>query len=276
MVIIRRSTYYHLEVYMKKLMAMAAAFAVGCSLFAIDAVTVMTQAHDVAKPGFTMSKVKMDLIEKNGTLQESRVVTEYGRDKDGLSSIVMIFNSPASVKDTRFLMLENGAGKDDDKFIYLPSLKSTRRIAASEGSKSFMGTDASYDDLSTREVDEDTHEMISEKEEKNGYTCWVVKSTPKDEKGSQYLYRINYVDQATNYPVYSEMYDKKGKLWKTLTLEKLEKRTGESGNTYDIPIQEYMKNVQTGHSTRLTITQLKLDSPIPDRVFTSSFLNTGK
>lgn len=261
---------------MKKLMAMAAAFAVECSLFAIDAVTVMTQAHDVAKPGFTMSKVKMDLIEKNGTLQESRVVTEYGRDKDGLSSIVMIFNSPASVKDTRFLMLENGAGKDDDKFIYLPSLKSTRRIAASEGSKSFMGTDASYDDLSTREVDEDTHEMISEKEEKNGYTCWVVKSTPKDEKGSQYLYRINYVDQATNYPVYSEMYDKKGKLWKTLTLEKLEKRTGETGNTYDIPIQEYMKNVQTGHSTRLTITQLKLDSPIPDRVFTSSFLNTGK
>ena len=261
---------------MKKIVAFAAALVAGCSAFAIDAVTVMTQAHDVEKPAFTMSKVKMDLIEKNGVLQESRVVTEYGREKDDLSSIVMIFNSPASVKDTRFLMLENGPGKDDDKFIYLPSLKTTRRIAASEGSKSFMGTDASYDDLSTREVDEDEHEMISEKEEKNGYTCWVVKSTPKDPKSSQYQYRINYIDQETNYPVYTEMYDKKGKLWKTLTLEKLEKRSGETGKTYDMPIQEYMRNVQTGHSTRLTIVQLKLDSEIPDRVFTSSFLNTGK
>ena len=253
---------------MKKIVAFAVALVAGCSAFAIDAVTVMTQAHDVEKPAFTMSKVKMDLIEKNGVLQESRVVTEYGREKDDLSSIVMIFNSPASVKDTRFLMLENGPGKDDDKFIYLPSLKTTRRIAASEGSKSFMGTDASYDDLSTREVDEDEHEMISEKEEKNGYTCWVVKSTPKDPKSSQYQYRINYIDQETNYPVYTEMYDKKGKLWKTLTLEKLEKRSGETGKIYDMPIQEYMKNVQTGHSTRITIVQLKLDSEIPDRVFT--------
>ena len=72
------------------------------------------------------------------------------------------------------------------------------------------------------------------------------------------------------------MYDKKGKLLKTLTLEKLEKKTGETGKTYDIPMQEYMKNVQTGHSTRLIIQQLKLDSPVPASVFTQNFLNTGK
>lgn len=261
---------------MKKTLALIVAFAVGSFAFAIDGVTVMTNAHNVEKPSFTMSRVKMDLYEKSGALQESRVVTEYGRDQNDLTSIVMIFNSPASVKDTRFLQVENGVGKDDDKFIFLPSLKSTRRVASSEGSKSFMGTDASYDDMSSREVEKDNHELISEKEDKNGFSCWVVKSTPKDEKDSQYSYRINYVDQKTNYPVYVEMYDKKGKLLKVLTLEKLEKRTGETGKEYDIPIQEYLKNVQTGHSTRLTILQLKLDSNIPDRIFTSNFLNTGK
>ena len=72
------------------------------------------------------------------------------------------------------------------------------------------------------------------------------------------------------------MYDKKGKLLKTLTLEKLEKKTGETGKVYDIPTQEYMKNVQTGHSTRLIILQLKLDSAVPESVFTQNFLNTGK
>lgn len=245
------------------------------SLFAIDAVTVMQNAHDVAKPEYTISRVQMDLIGKDGKTEESRIITEYGRDQNDLSSIVIIFNTPASVKDTRFLQMEN-KDKDDDKFIFLPSLKNTRRIASSEGSKAFMGTDASYDDMSTREVDEDIHEMISEKEEKNGYTCWVIKSTPKDEKSSQYSYRKNWIDYETNYPVYTEMYDKKGKLLKTLTLEKLEKKTGETGKEYNIPMQEHMVNVQSGHSTRLMILQLKLDSKVPASVFTQNFLNTGK
>lgn len=245
------------------------------SLFALDARGVMQQAHDVKKPSYTKAAVQMDLIDKNGKIEESRVVTEFGKDVNDLSSIVMIFNSPASVKDTRFLQVEN-KGADDDKFIYLPTLKSTRRIASSEGSKAFMGTDASYDDMSTREVDDDTHEFVNEKEEKNGYTCWVVKSTPKDAKSSQYSYRINWVDQNTNYPVYTEMYDKKGKLLKVLTLEKLEKMTGATGVSYDIPMQEYMKNVQTGHSTRLIIRKLELDNAVPDRFFTQNFLNTGK
>lgn len=265
------------ELSIKVLLPLIIAIVVS-TLYAIDATTVMQQAHDVKKPMYTISNVKMDLIEKSGNLQESRAVREYGRDINDLSSIVMIFMSPASVKDTRFLQVENGKGKDDDKYIYLPSLKSTRRIAASEGTKSFMGTDASYDDMSSRDVEEDTHEFVSgeEAQEKNGYKCWVVKSTPKDPKSSQYQYRINYIDQETNYPIYTEMYDKKGKLLKTLTMEKLEKRTGETGITYDMPIQEYMVNVQTGHSTRLTILKLKLDSQVDDRYFTSNFLNTGR
>lgn len=263
---------------MKKIVVLGLVALMANVVFAIDAVEVMTKAHDVEKPAFTMAGVKMDLIEKNGSIQESRSVMEYGREKDDLTSIVMIFNSPASVKDTRFLQAENGKGKDDDKFLYLPSLKSTRRIAASEGTKSFMGTDATYDDMSTREVDEDNHEFVNgaDLQEKNGYNCYVIKSTPKDPKSSQYQYRISYIDEKTSYPIYVEMFDKKGKLLKTLTLEKLEKRTGETGKTYDIPIQEYMKNVQSGHSTRLTIMKLQLDKPIPDRIFTSNFLNTGK
>lgn len=258
-----------------KTACVAASMFAAASAFALDARGVMQQAHDVKKPTYTKSAVQMDLMDKTGKVEESRVITEFGKDINDLASIVMIFNSPASVKDTRFLQVQN-KNADDDKWIYLPTLKSTRRIAASEGTKAFMGTDASYDDMSSREVDEDTHEFVNEKEEKNGYTCWVVKSTPKDPKSSQYMYRINWVDQNTNYPIYSEMYDKKGKLLKTLTLEALEKKTGETGVVYDIPMQEYMKNVQTGHSTRLIIRKLVLDQKIEDRYFTSSFLNTGK
>ena len=120
---------------------------------------IMRIVRDFKKPDFTTSNVIMTLTDKNGK-KEIRAVREYGRDKDGQTSVVMMFLSPASVKDTRFLQIEK-ENADDDKFIYLPSLKSTRRVNASEGSKSFMGTDATYDDLSTREFEEDYHEYIT-------------------------------------------------------------------------------------------------------------------
>lgn len=236
--------------------------------FAIDGRTVMQQVDDVKKPGYSHTLVKMDLIESNGTT-ESRVVEEWGKNENDLSSVVMVFRSPASVKDTRFLQIEN-KGRDDDKWIYLPALRNTRRIASSEGSKSFMGTDATYDDMSSREVDEDTHELLEEKTV-NGYDCYVVKSTPVDPDGSQYQYRISSVDKKTMVPVFVQMFDKKGKLVKELTVEKIQNING-----YDIPMANYLKNVQTGHSTRMVITNIEVDKPVPDKVFTQNFLNTGR
>ena len=237
--------------------------------FALDGKTVMQNSKDVKEPKFTHALVQMDLIEKDGTT-ESRVVEEYGRNVDGLSDMVMVFISPASVKNTRFLQKQN-KDRADDKWIYLPALRTTRRVASSEGSKSFMGTDATYDDMSTREIDEDTHELLAESEEKNGYTCAKVKSTPVDSSSSQYKYRISWVDKKTWIPVYAEMYDKKDNLVKTLQVKEITETKG-----YLIPSDDVLTNVSTGHSTRIKMTKLEIDNPIPAKVFTSNFLNTGK
>ena len=67
------------------------------------------------------------------------------------------------------------------------------------------------------------------------------------------------------------MYDKKGALLKVLEIEKLEKQ-----GAYWIPMQGKMTNVQTNHTTRITILKLELDKPINDKMFTQNFLNTGK
>lgn len=259
---------------MKKLISTFLALTAAASLFALDGREIVKKALDVKDPAFTQSAVQMDLIEKNGA-KETRLVREYGRSKNNIKAVVMIFLSPASVKDTRFLLQENEGNAPDDKFIFLPDLRSTRRVSTAEGSKSFMGTDASYDDLSTRDIDVDTHELLRE-EEKNGFNCYVVKSKAKNPQDSQYGYRIQWIDKATWVPVYAELYDKKDKLLKVLTVEKLEKINGATGETYNIPMINSMKNVQTGHETRLTIQKIVLDKSLPDRVFTQNFLNTGK
>ncbi|QTQ16023.1 outer membrane lipoprotein-sorting protein [Treponema parvum] len=238
---------------------------------AADATDIMRQVYDRKKPNFTKAALQMTLTDKNGT-KETRNVGEYGRCRDNLTDMVMIFFSPAAVKDTRFLQKEN-KNADDDKWIYLPALRSTRRVASSEGDKSFVGTDFTYDDMSTREVEEDTHELLKESETKNGFDCYVVKSVPLD-KNNQYLYRISWVDKKTMIPVYIEMYDKKEKLQKINTIKSIEERTGDK--TYNIPMEMQMDNVQTGHSTTLKILNIEVDKPLAEGYFSPNFLNTGR
>ncbi|MBO8449881.1 MAG: outer membrane lipoprotein-sorting protein [Spirochaetes bacterium] len=257
-----------MRLFVKNAAALGFLLAAGVSVFALDGRTVMQQADDVKKPDYSHTLVKMDLIEKNGQV-ETRVVEQWGMRKNGLNSVVMIFRSPASVKNTRFLQIEN-EGRADDKWIYLPALRNTRRIAASEGDKSFMGTDATYDDMSSREVDDDRHELLEEKSI-NGFACYVVRSEPVDPDSSQYQYRVSYIDKATMVPVFVQMYDKQGGLVKELTVERLQNVNG-----YDTPVETLLENVQTGHATRMVITNIEVDKPVPDKVFTQNFLNTGR
>ncbi len=259
----------------KKISTLALAIVMGACAYAIDGTQIMTKVYDRQKPDFTKAAVQLTLS-KNGKVEETRNVGEYGRCKNNLSDIVMIFLSPASVKDTRFLAKENN-GKDDDKWIYLPSLKSTRRVAASDGSKAFVGTDFSYDDMSSREVADDTHELLKESEDKGNFKdLYVVKSTPKDPKSSQYSYRISYVTKDAWIPIYIEMYDKKGKLLKVNEIKSIKKMPGTNNRVYNVPMENVMTNVQTGHATILKMVNITVDQTLPERYFTTDFLNTGK
>ncbi len=259
----------------KKLTAAALALFMSAGAFAIDGTEIMTKVYDRQKPHCSKAAVQVTLS-KNGKVEETRNVGEYGRCKDGLSDVVMVFLSPASVKDTRFLQKENN-GKDDDKWIYLPSLKSTRRVAASDGTKAFVGTDFSYDDMSTREVGDDTHELLKESEDKGNFKdLYVVKSTPKDPKSSQYSYRISYITKDAWIPTYIEMYDKKGKLLKVNEIKAIKKMPGNKNRVYNVPMENVMTNVQTGHMTTMKMVNIEVDKPVPDRNFTTDFLSTGK
>ena len=175
---------------------------------------IIQKVLDVEDPSFSQTAVIMTLTEKNGAT-DVRQVKEYGRSQNGLKAVVMDFVGPGTskVKGTRFLLQENGNGKDDDKFIYMPDLKSTRRVSTADGSKAFVGTDASYDDLSTRDIDQDEHTYVGEETKTvagRTYTnCWVVSSISKNANDTQYGEKKQLIDQETLIPVYAELYDKK-------------------------------------------------------------------
>ena len=256
--------------YSKKITILTALLIlISASAFCLTGTEIAQNAHDRDTGDTAHALLQMDLIDKDGSINSRLVETWRMEDENDLDKLVMVFHKPASVKDTRFLVVEN-EGRDDDKWIYLPALKKVRRIDSSEGGNSFMGTDFTYDDMETRKVEEDSHDLLKE-EKKGNYSCYIVEAVSLDPDNSQYSKRISWIDRETWVPVKMELYDKKGQLEKVMTADRIEKVQG-----YWSIITTTMKNVQTGHSTVLSMKKLVYDETLNPALFTTKFLKSGR
>ena len=158
------------------------------AVFAEDGVSIIQKSLDVKRPRFTHSALKMTVVNSAGEKDE-RMIEEWAKDPgDKTGAAVIVFRQPSSVKDTRFLQIVN-KDRPNDKWIYLPALRTVRRIAGTDGSKSFLDTDADYDDLETRKIDQDTHTLAGG-ETVADYECWKVESVPVDAKSGKYSKKI--------------------------------------------------------------------------------------
>jgi len=234
------------------------------------ALSIVEKSRNRIKADTVSTRSKMILTAKNGTVTE-RTLDQYSKkDTRGNNRAVIVFQDPALVKGTRFLTIEN-PGRDNDQWIFLPSLGKVRRIAASEGSGSFMGTDFSYDDISSadRNADLDNHKILRE-EKFRERDCYVIESIPKD-SNYQYSKMIQWIDKG-NYVTYKiELYDKRGNQVKLLEILELRDVQGRLA-----PMITKMTTLAAGTSTSLNVGILKYDDPIPDGVFTTNFLETGR
>ncbi|WP_191017887.1 outer membrane lipoprotein-sorting protein [Treponema zioleckii] len=273
----------------KLLAPMAFALTISSYAFADEAYDVMKKFSTLKAPDYSESQMNLDVIEKSGKV-DHQVMMQYGNRKNGLINTVFEFVTSKESKGTRVLQMEKTA-KDDDRWIYMPSLRQTRRIPSSERSKSFVGCEFTYNDMSIRHVDDDTHEMVNANESitingnTNGakygtatYNCWKIKSTPVKKSTVEYSYRYSWIDKNTYLPVKMEYYDKKdtSKLYKTFIIEKVETVTGATGIKYPLRRSCLITNEITGRKTRVSVTNIKWDKKIPDSYFTQNWLTTGK
>lgn len=221
----------------------------------------------------------MDLIDADGDVRPRvlEVWSQKADQKQDLDDIIMVFYEPASIKDTRFLQKEN-EGEDDDQWIYLPDLGRVRRISGAQGGDSFMGTDFSYDDLKSREIDDFEYEILKE-EEYNGYQTYVVEAVPKDPAEEQYAKTISWITKKHYIPVKVEMYDKKTReLYKEMRITSEIKKIDGIWTVFST----LMKDLESGHQTRLYIKErngrylLDYNIKINDQRFSQQFLKTGR
>ena len=235
-----------------------------------SALSIVEKSRNRINADTISTRSKMIVTAKNGSISE-RTIDQYSKkDSRGNNRSVIVFQDPASVRGSRFLTMEN-PGKDNDQWIFLPSLGKVRRIAASEGSGSFMGTDFSYDDISSadRNADLDNHVILRE-EKYNEKECYVIESIPRD-SGYQYSKMILWIDKLNFVTHKIELYDRRGNLVKLLEIVELRDVQGRLA-----PWVTKLSTIAAGTSTSLNVGILKYDDPIPEGVFTVNFLETGR
>jgi outer membrane lipoprotein-sorting protein len=151
------------------------------SAAAITADEIAKQVDERDDGDKSVSTMEMILIDKQGN-KRVRKMKKYAMDKGDDSQSIIFFLSPSDVRNTAFLTYDyDDSSKDDDQWLYLPALKKTKRIASSDKSSSFMGSDFSYADMTSRDINDYNYRIAKESSVRD-HKVWVMESVPKTKK----------------------------------------------------------------------------------------------
>ncbi len=212
------------------------------------------------------ARVMMKLISKGGqerTRELTMLRKNYG-PAGGDQKYLIYFFQPADVKDMTFMVYKY-PGRDADRWLFIPALNMVRRIAAKDKYSSFVGSDFTYEDVSGRDLTEDTHAIVKE-EKFNGKDCYVVKSTPKA-ADMEYSNKLSWIDKADFLPLKEEYYDKRNELYKVFTADEIKNIKG-----FPTVTKRTMKNLQSGHTTQVAYLKADYNISIEDGLFSERYL----
>lgn len=213
------------------------------------------------------AKVIMELIAKGGG-KRTRVMTMIRRNETegGNQKYFIYFHKPGDVRRMTFMVWKYPA-KEDDRWIFVPAVDLIKRIAADDKRSSFVGSDFTYEDVSGRDVDSDTHSLLRT-EKLEDRDCYVIESIPKE--SADYTKRLSWIDRKTFLPLKEEYYDAQNELFRVFTADKIEdikdgKGSGESA--FPTVIRRTMKNLKTGHLTEVFYQSVAYQLGLKDKDF---------
>lgn len=235
------------------------------TLFALSPTEIAEKAKK-ATDGYGYSKSIMQMILIDASKNESiREITSYAKERENGDYSMIEFKKPLDVKGTKFLTHEK-IDSNNDQWLYLPALKRVKRINSSSKSGSFMGSEFSYEDISSREPSKYNYTKELKEDVLDGVKVYVYERYPKDKK-SGYSKQILWVDKEKFITLKSDFYDRKKELLKTGTY----KWRGKIGDTYRIS-EIKMQNVQNKKSTILRYIDDKIHLDLDDSLFTKRML----
>jgi Outer membrane lipoprotein-sorting protein len=156
-----------------------------------DSVARQADNRDIGRDG--RFELKMRLFDRQQRVREREltILTMRPQGPGGKNAtsgsgdrVLIRFTYPNDIKGTAFLVWEHPEG-EDERFLYLPALGRTRRIAGAESQDSFVGSDFTYEDISGRELDDYTYSMVEQDAtwtapDGQRVPAWRIESRAKD------------------------------------------------------------------------------------------------
>ncbi|MCW9026045.1 MAG: outer membrane lipoprotein-sorting protein [Thiovulaceae bacterium] len=245
------------------------------SAFAITGLEIAQKVHDREDGDNSTANMRMVLINKSGQKRERELKT-FTKDKGEDELKMMFFLSPADVENTAFLTYDyDDSDKDDDQWLYLPELKKVKRIASSDKSSSFMGSDFTYSDMTNRNVEDYTYKVMKETNV-DGHKVWQMLVTPKSKKTideTGYTKSIVFVRQDNFVIIQALHYVKAGKKLKYMKVLGLEKVEGVWTVTKMQMVTK--KGRKTLHKTLFEFRDIKYNQDLEESFFETRTLKKG-
>jgi len=217
----------------------------------------------------------MVLTNKGGKTQTRQTII-YRLDYPDQRKSIILFTNPSNVKGTAFMSYDYGDFKrEDDQWLYLPALKKTRRISASNRGDYFLGTDFTYEDIklgSKMSKSDYTYNTLKE-DPVRGFRCYEVEGIPANDQVAKELgyKKVHYWIDANNWVIRKIHYwDVADNPLKTVEIVEAEKVDG----IWTV-LKLEAENHKTGHKTSISFSSIDYKTNVDGDLFSEESLMRG-
>ncbi|MFK7975501.1 MAG: outer membrane lipoprotein-sorting protein [Halioglobus sp.] len=254
---------------MKSLLGFLALYLAAGYAIATDNPTKADRGREVVK-SFTTSDdgfessiaiMHMSIRDRRGAEITRRLElrTLEGHEPEGDRSVI-IFLAPGDIAGTA-LLSHSRIEREDQQWLFLPSLSRVKRISSANKSGPFVGSEFSYEDLAGQELQKFTYEWLRE-ELYDGRISDVVRRTPRY-KRSGYAFQLLWIDRDAHQIRQIHYYNRSEQHSKTLVMSAFEHHKSKFYRPHEL----LMANHLTGRETRLVVEELTLEASLTARDF---------
>jgi len=207
------------------------------------------------------------------------------RVSDGLDyKDILAIDKPQNIKGLAVLTWSYlDPDRDQETWLWLPSLRKIRRISQMEDDDSVFGSDWTYEEISSGRYENDTYRLISEevfpgytsaaskKEYNKNVPCYLIEATPT-RKDWYYEKKHIYLEKKTACNLFEEYFNSNGVKFKTISRFW---RTF-SDAPYLAETFDEAKDLISGHYSPVDIKEFVFDNQLKENMFSERNLMRTK
>lgn len=205
----------------------------------------------------------LDIIDRRGN-KRTRRIKNSTKTFGSTTKTKIRFLAPAEVQGTTLLIYDH-EDKDDDMWIYMPSMRRTRRIVSSERGNSFMGSEFTYADMSRPDIDNFNYRLLgmAKVDEKECYKIEAVFKSNRTARDYGYRKQIAYIDKDNYLTRRVEYYGNNDRLEKIIKISNYRKQS--NGNYFAFRMEA--ENPRNRRSSVITINNFSIGSSLKESDF---------